>query len=141
MEVTGQAVVYTRDGVKIIDAEVRRIMNNHMDSITIRFNLQEDYLLIGGARTVPTENIYAANAYEPERIRRAVQYGQTKFFRLMLDLMRLAQWEPIHKSNVPLEYKQFRDNCLNPRAFDDQSLYRRYGFTPAMIEFTEKQFK
>lgn len=140
-EVTGKAVIYTSDGVKVVPAEVRRMFNNHYDTCTIKFDYSGDYLLIGGARDVPTTNLYAQPAYNPERIQRAVQYTQTKFFRLMLDFMKLAQWQPIHKFNVPLEYSLYVDNKTTSLPSDDQSLYERWQFTPAMIRFTEEKFK
>ena len=58
----------------------------------------------------------------------AKSYAQTKFFRLMLDLFRLAQFDPLNPANVPL------------KPVDDNSLYARYGFSDAMINFTEEKF-
>ncbi|MBQ3337611.1 MAG: hypothetical protein IJG80_09430 [Selenomonadaceae bacterium] len=55
-----------------------------------------------------------------------LRYAESKFFRLMLDLMRLAQWEPIHPFNCPLEA------CDNP--------YDRWQFSKAMIDFTEARY-
>lgn len=141
LEITGKAVIYTHSGAKIVDAEVRRASNMHADWCTFKINYDGDYLLIGGARDVPTVNGYATPAYNPERINRAFQYANTKFFRQMLDLMRLAQWEPINKANIPLDSGQFKDNHIEPLPFDDKSLYERYGWTPNMIAFAEEKFK
>lgn len=140
LEVTGKAVIYTKDGVKVIDAEVRRQFNTHLDTCSFKFKYDGDYLLIGGARTVPNDNPYAMPAYNPERVQRALKYANTKFFRQILDLMKLAQWQPIHPANLPLENWLYRDNRSEPLPVDDKSLYERYGFSPAMIQFTEAHF-
>ena len=150
IEITGKAVIYTKDGVQVIDAEVRRKFNANYDGCAFKFNFDGDYLLIGGARTIPTENIYAQNAYNPQKVQQAVNYGETKFFRFMLDLMRLAQWEPIHKFNRPLNGQYFMENQTlykntidyNKRGYElDLQLYRKYGFSPAMIKFVEDNYK
>ena len=140
-EVTGKAVIYTIDGVKVVDAEVRRQFNTHLDTCSFKFKYDGDYLLIGGARTVPTDNPYALPAFNPQRVQRAVDYAKTKFFRQILELMRLAQWEPINSANVPLEASLYQDNQKELLPVDDKSLYERHGFTPAMIDFTETRFK
>ena len=148
IEVTGQAVIYTKDGVKVVDAEVRRFFNIYCDSCTFKFDYPEDYLLIGGARTVPTEDIYAKPAYHPERIQQAINYGESKFFRLMLDLMRLAQWDPINKSNRPLDRTAFTENRqqseidYDKKGFElDSQLYEKWRFTPAQIKFVEERYQ
>ena len=156
-EVTGKAVVYTPDGAEIIDCEVRRSFNINGDENIFRFDkatkskLGEKYLLIGGARTVSTDNNYAKPAYHPETIEYAYKYTQTKFFRLLLDLMRLAQWEPINCSNYMLHSKWFRDNrfatgqepdidfSVSVKEIDAQ-FYKKYEFSPAMIEYVEAHY-
>ena len=60
----GSVVIYTPEGTKIIDAEVRHIFNVHSDTYKFKFDAPEKYLLIGGARTVPTDNIHGQNAVE-----------------------------------------------------------------------------
>ena len=146
-EVTGQAVIYTAEGAKIIDCEVRRWANVHGDWNEFHFDNKfrkeygEKYILIGGARTVPTDDIFAQPAYHPETIDRAYRYTQSKFFRLMLDLMRLAQWEPINKANVPLEKTLYIYNGVKALPVDDASLFERYGFTQPMIDFAEARYK
>ena len=150
-EITGKAVIYTHDGAKIIDAEVRRQFNVYQDSNRYRFNFADDYVLVGGARTVETDNIYAKPAYHPETIDYAFKYASTKFFRLMLDLMRLAQWEPIHPSNYVMHGEWFTSNKFQigkepdidfsvSLAEIDAQFYRKYEFTPAMIAFTEARY-
>lgn len=150
-EVTGKAVIYTKDGVKIVDAEVRRKFNVNYDGCDFKIKTDEEYLLIGGARTIQTDNIYAMNAYHPERVEAAFKYASTKFFRLIIDLQRLAQWEPIYRYNPPLNYQWFQlnklfmgevpdiDFTLSLPEIDEQ-LYRKYDFTPAMIAFTEARY-
>lgn len=150
-EVTGKAVIYTKDGVKVVDAEVRRKANAHGDWCEPKTKVSEDYLLIGHARTVPTDDVFAKPAYNPARVEHAFKYASTKFFQLMLDLQRLAQWEPITRYNVPMNWDWFSDNVLTcGRKVDidfsvslpeiDAQLYRKYDFTPAMIKFTEERY-
>lgn len=151
-EITGKAVIYTSEGVKVVDAEVRRRFNIALDTCEFKFDYDGDYLLIGGARTVPADNIYAQAAYNPQRIQQAVNYGNSKFFRLMLDLMRLAQWEPINKANPPLDCESLRSNRVpitNESEIDfdkqgaelDAQFYHKYDFSPAMVNFTEAHYK
>lgn len=89
---------------------------------------------------MPTDNKYAQASYEPERIEQAAKYASTKFFRLMLDLQRCAQWEPIHPSNSPFGWGCFRDNRRRPLPTDDCELYKLFDFTPAMIRFVEERY-
>ncbi|MBR0290108.1 MAG: hypothetical protein IJQ82_14120 [Selenomonadaceae bacterium] len=50
-EVTGKAVLYTQDGVEIVDAEVRRWFNAHQDTCTFKLkNFQKPYILVGGGK-------------------------------------------------------------------------------------------
>lgn len=145
-EVTGKAVIYTKDGIKVVDAEVRRYFNAHQDSNEFKFKYGEPYLLIGGARTVKTDNHYAMPAYHPETVDEAVAYGKTKFFRVILDLMRLAQWEPLHPANCCLFNERFMNNQF--AHFDnttldvtsDDALFKHFGFTPHMIHFAEEHY-
>ncbi len=145
-EITGQAVIYTLEGAKIIDCEVRRAANVHGDWNEFRFDKAfrkeygEKYLLIGGARTVPTDNFFAKPAFHPETVTHAFNYARSKFFRLMIDLMRLAQWEPIHAANYVLEQKLYQSNDAKALATDDAALYERYGFSQPMIDFVEKKY-
>lgn len=151
-EVTGKTVIYTKDGVKIVDAEVRREFNLYLDTCKVRFKYNGcltkfthddgDYILLGCARTVPTDNVYAKPAYSPQRIERAAEYGRSKFFRQMLELMRLAQWEPINPANYPMEdfvSNAFPTNKPLPLS-EDEILYTRYGFNDAMKEWTENHY-
>ena len=150
-EVTGKAVIYTKSGAKIVDSKVRRVFNSNADTNTFRVKVKEPHILIGGARDVPTDNIYAKNAFHPETVDFAYKYAQTKFFRLTLDLMRLAQWEPIHPSNRPMNFNWFTTNRF-PRGQEpdidftksvaeiDAQLYRKYGFTKPMIDFVEARY-
>ena len=145
-EVTGKAVIYTKDGVKVVDAEVRRYFNAHQDSNEFKFKGGEPHLLIGGARTVKTDNHYAMPAYHPETVDEAVAYGKTKFFRVILDLMRLAQWEPIHHYNHCMlswrfhrnKFHRFDDTSLDVTS--DDALFKHFGFTPHMIHFIEEHY-
>ncbi len=145
-EVTGKAVLYTKDGVEVVDAEVRRYFNANGDWNAVKhIQFKGDYLLVGGARIAPKQNQYAATP-RPELVDVMIRYAKSKFFRLMLDLMRLAQWEPIHRYNVPMNYKWFHDNEIwggldvdFAKPFDEQ-LYHKYGFNPSMIQFTEARY-
>ena len=156
-EVTGKAVVYTEDGAKIIPCEVRRRFNINMDTNDFRFDIKtkkdlgENYLLIGGARTIPTDNIYAKPSFHPETVDYAYKFTQTKFFRLILDLMRLAQWHPIDNKNYMLHSEWFRDNrFMRGQQPDidfsvsvadiDAQFFQKYEFSAQMIEFTEARY-
>ena len=79
----------------------------------------------------------------------AFKYTQTKFFRAVLDFMRLAQWNPIHKDNYFLNGSWFKDNCFAVKPdidFDksvaeiDEQFFSKYDFTPAMIKFLEERY-
>lgn len=141
-EITGKAVIYTVDGVKVIDAEVRRYANAHGDEVDSYFDCEEPYLYIGGARTVPTDDIFAKPAYHPERIEHAAQFATTKFFRLILDLQRLAQWDPIDSRNYAFDGLQYRTNQPQTSRFEtDADLYSKWKFSPAMIKFTEERYQ
>lgn len=151
-EITGKAVIYTNEGVKVIDAEVRRKANAHADYCIAKFRYPDDYLLVGAARTVPTDNIFAKPAFNPDRVQAAVNYAESKFFRLILDLMRLAQWNPINKANVVLNYQVFKHNFFynsdkitvdfSKRGYElDCQLYKFYGFSQAMIDFVEARYQ
>ncbi len=139
-EITGQAVIYTADGVKVVDAEVRREFNLHAENRVVRnFKYPEEYLLIDAARTIPTEDIYIKPAYQPHRIKNAVNFGESKFFRFTLELMKLAQWQPINTQNTIFGYDE--NGVDYSRADLDAQLYRHFGFTPPMIDFVENFFK
>lgn len=157
--INGQAVIYTERGVEIVPAEVRRISNAHSDGLQFK-NLQVPkdarYILIGGGKTWQDQpnNINAAGVMI-ENIEHAANYGKTKFFRLMLDLMKLAQFEPfagvqgremafgfesfvfLKNRNAPIDSDIDFDLSL---AEIDAQLYKKYRFTPTMIEFVEKRY-
>lgn len=140
-EITGKAVIYTADGVKVISCEVRRYFNVYQEERRPKFKFEGEYLLIDAARTVSTDNIYAKPAYKPEVIQRAVNFAESKFFRLTLDLMRLAQWEPINTSNLAVGYDIAGIDYDKRGSALDTQLYKNFGFTPAMIDFTEARYK
>lgn len=150
-EVTGKAVIYTPNGVKVVDAEVRRWFNNQGDGNRFSIKYNEPYVLIGGARDVPADNPYAKPAYHPETIEFAFKYASTKFFRLQLDLMRLAQWEPIHKHNYIMFGSWFTTNHFNCGgrpdidftkhvADIDRQFFRKFEFSQHMIDFVEARY-
>ena len=101
--IKSKAVIYTKDGVKVIDSAD---------------NYKEPHLLIGKGNV---DNLVA--------------YTQSKFFRLMLDLMRLAQWEPINAANSP-----FKPAPIDWDKPLDEQFYRLCDFTPAMIQFVEGRY-
>ena len=59
INVNGSVVIYTAEGTKVLDAEVRHVFNMHGEWYKFKFDVAENYLLIGGARTVPTDNYNA----------------------------------------------------------------------------------
>lgn len=151
-EVTGNAVIYTLDGVKVVDCEVRRKASVYGDSNDFHFDNKfrkqygEKYILIGGARTVPTDDIFAKPAYHPETVIQAFNYSLSKFFRLTLRLSRLAQWEPLNCYNLVMNrlwfctnhFTEYNKPDINLFGNIDAQLYRKYDFTPQMIHFAEK---
>ena len=90
-EATGEAVVYTEGGAKIVDAEVRRVFNAHHDANHFKLQVDGKYLLVGGARTKPSDNPYAQAAYHPKTVEHAFKYSQTKFFRLILTMIKFVE--------------------------------------------------
>lgn len=154
---TGVDIIWTPEGTKIVAAEVRREANVHMDTIVSRNQYKGQYMPIGTVRLLPKQNIYAA-APKPHLIERLCKIPRTKTFHLMLDLMRLAQWEPIHKFGgmcslgVETKTKKFGEldiTCSETHdvvdwtqepALIDESLYRHFDFTPAMIDWTEAHY-
>lgn len=59
----------------------------------------------------------------------------TKIFRLMLDLQRLAQF----KADDDF-YQRNTTQMLDLKNQSDEELYRRFDFTPEMIQFTEENY-
>ena len=59
----------------------------------------------------------------------------SKFFQLLLDLQRLAQFDTTddfqHSNTVAL---------FAEKAKSDEQFYRLFDFTPAMIQFTEAKY-
>lgn len=147
IKVTGKSVIYTKDGAKVLDSEVRRYFNVNYDSNRGKFNFDGDYLLIGHARFAPKENIYSAEPH-PEYVDQMLRFAKSKFFRLMLDLQRAAQWDPINKNNFCIEADKFHNNAIStyaqrPIDFDadiDSQLFVRFGFTPQMIDWINKHY-
>ena len=156
--INGQAVIYTDNGVEIVPSEVRRCFNVHLDSLQVKPVVEKGtrYILIGGVKTFQDQvgNINAAEPM-PFLIERAYKYAKTKFFRLILDLMKLAQFDPLAGVNGT-------ENCFlhhyftslkNPREpvdtdinFDvsikdiDAQLYKKFEFSQAMIDFVERRY-
>ncbi len=60
---------------------------------------------------------------------------QTNFFQLVLDLQRLAQF----KADDDF-YQRNTIKMLDLENQSDAQLYRKYGFTPEMIHFTEEHY-
>ena len=58
-----------------------------------------------------------------------------KIFRLMLDLQRLAQFEVDDDF-----YQRNTTQMLDLKNQSDEELYRRFDFTPEMIQFTEENY-
>ena len=53
-EITGKAVIYTKDGVKVVDSEVRRYFDANASWCKFKYKYDEPHMLIGGARTLTT---------------------------------------------------------------------------------------
>lgn len=146
IKANGKAVIYTAEGAKIFDAEVKHFFNVHGEWYKINFNATEKYLVVGGVRTTPSDNIHAAKC-RPEAITQMINFTRTKFFRFMLDLMRLAQFEPINKDNPCFQADCFRcddyktdiDFSADVKNLDSQ-FWRKYNFSPTMIKFIEERY-
>ena len=109
---TGKAVIYTKGGVKIVDA--REVSDT------------DNYIKLGYVHEMT-----------PAKIDGLIKFTQSKIFRLWLDLQRLAQFEPIHNANGLF----FDDVDLTLDAPEiDAQIYRKYDFTPAMIKFVEERY-
>ena len=157
--INGQAVIYTDNGVEIVPAEVRRQYNVNGDGLQFK-NLQipkgTRYIIIGGGKTFQDQpnNINAADVMT-WNIERARKYGSTKFFRFILDLMKMAQFDPLaHINGVErcLNFQWFSE-LKNPHesidapinldadiAEIDAQLYKYYGFGKAQIDFIERRY-
>lgn len=134
-----KTVIYTTDGGKVVDCQTRRRASATCDITEFfsatgkEFLSDEKYLRVGGCERYP------------ERIAEALKYTRTKFFRLIIELQRLAQFDPIHPYNVVLDSQYFGCDRAGKPAVDysgsvaeiDAQLYRRYEFTPEMIAFVE----
>lgn len=157
-KVNGQAVIYTDNGVEIVPAEVRRSYNVHGDSLIIKPAVKKNtrYIIVGGAKTFQDEpdNIYAVEPM-PFLIERCRKYAKTKFFRLIMDLMKLAQFDPLAGFNGMERcfLSHYFTHLKNPHEpidsdinFDlsvaeiDAQFYRKYQFTNAMINFVERRY-
>lgn len=144
-EVTGQAVVFTPDGVKILDCMVRRWASAMSEYLRFHLSnadkkaLGDNYILIGGARTVPTNDLWGQVAYCPLAVEKAKAYAESKFFQFMLRLMRLAQWNPIHNANCTLGKLIDHMNATEVLTDDDQ-LFQHYGFSQPMRDFAEAHY-
>ena len=157
-EITGQVVLYTTEGTHVVDAEVRHNFNAHGSFLrTKNFKQPEKSLLVAMARTVPTDNVHAAQPCR-QTIDSAAEYTKTKFFRLLLKLMELAQFEPVHPKNFCFARHDLENlrlpnlpigaNTL-PKNFDwtadadglDAQFFKLFDFTPALIRFTEAHFR
>ena len=143
----GKAVIYTEDGAKVLDAEVIGVFNVMSDIYRISFDKPEKYLLIGGAALEqPPPNKFRLTL-RAEAVEQMLKFTRTRFFRLMLDLMRQAQFEPIHSVNHFVETEDFHhdtyrtgvDFSTSVEELDAQ-FYRSYNFTPAMIAFIEEKY-
>ena len=153
--INGQAVIYTNNGVEIVPAEVRRYYNANRDDLKIKPDLPKGtrYILIGGAKTFQDQvgNIHAVDPM-PFMIERAYKYAKSKFFHLILDLMKLAQFDPVYFSENCFGYQYFL-HLKNPHQpidcdinFDvsikeiDAQFYKKYNFSQAMINFVERRY-
>ena len=69
---------------------------------------------------------------------------KTKFYRFMIDLQRLAQFDPEHEFSANNSFVEFLldnvEDAMLPLADVDSLLYWRFEFTPAMINFVEARY-
>ncbi|MBR2519732.1 MAG: hypothetical protein IKE46_08110 [Selenomonadaceae bacterium] len=62
-------------------------------------------------------------------------FTQTKFFRLLLDLQRLAQFNSDDDF-----YRRNTAEMFGKENLSDEQFYRRFDFTSEMIQFTETKY-
>lgn len=153
----GKVVLYTENGAVVADACIAlhsEIQPGavHKDFYRSSLAAPKDlkYAIVGMAKTTPTNTAYTLPP-TPFIIDEALKYTQTKFFRLIIDLMKIAQFNPFE--GYAFGADRFND-CQGagyyPRDFDidysvsvpeiDAQLYRKYDFTQAMIEFVERKY-
>lgn len=155
--INGQAVIYTDNGVEIVPAEIRRVFNVHEDSLQIKPVIEKGkrYIIVGGAKTFQDQpnNIHAVEPM-PFLIERCRKYAKTKFFRLIFDLVKCAQFDPCAGVNGTeycfgwywFEIKNPREVVDTDINFDvsiaeiDAQLYKKYEFSAAMIDFVERRY-
>lgn len=65
------------------------------------------------------------------------KFESTKFFRLMIDFMRLAQWDTVRTYLHP---PLFNADLSKSVADIDRQLYHRLNFSQHMINFVEARY-
>lgn len=155
-EPNGKVILYTEQGAKIVDAHVSistEVFGGgaiHDHGVYFKYaDIPKDlkYCVVGSAKTVANE---CALSPMPFLIGEALKYTQTKFFRLIIDLMKLAKFNPFECYAFGTAHFHELRNMAEP--FDDgidysvfaaeidAQLYRKYDFTPAMIDFAERRY-
>lgn len=154
----GKVVLYTELGAKVVTADIEiyseiQVGAIHPEIRRTTLDVPKDlkYTIVGMAKVTPTDKAYTLPP-TPFIIDEALKYTQTKFFRLIIDLMKIAQFNPF-EGGYAFGTDRFHD-CQGkgyyPRDFDidfsvsvpeiDAQLYRKYGFSKAMIEFVEGRY-
>ena len=153
----GKVVLYTENGALIATADVSNVIGTWeiRPDNTIHFNrgtfdIPEGarYFVVAAAKTVANE--YPLQPM-PFIIDEALKYTKTKFFRLIIDFAKLAQFDPFN-GGIMFGCQRFYKlkNLFAPLDFDidfsvsvpeiDAQLYKKYDFTPAMIDFVERKY-
>ena len=154
----GKVVLYTENGALVATADVGIYSEIQPGAIHSAFrkstlDVPKDlkYTVIGIAKTTPTNEKYTLPC-APYIIDEALRYTQTKFFRLMIDLMKIAQFDPFNTGNAfgNERFVDCKGEDYHPCKFDidfsvsvpeiDAQLYKKYGFTQAMIDFVERRY-
>ena len=159
----GEVVLYVEGkGTVVATADVARASSIHgciqdggikVYATTLNLDKDSRYLVVGAVKKVPPEpDLECALKPVPYIIDEALKYTRTKFFRMMIDLMKLAQFDPFNNDvpafgserflHAPLADKYLEtdiDFSLSVPEIDAQ-LYRKYDFTPAMIDFVERKY-
>lgn len=154
----GKVVLYTEQGAKVVTADIEIYSEIAVGAISPKFRKSTldapkdlKYAIVGVAKTTPTNTAYTLPP-TPFIIDEALKFTQTKFFRLIIDLMKIAQFDP-YDGGYAFGTDRFHDCCgkgYYPRDFDidysvsvpeiDAQLYRKYSFSAAMIEFVERRY-
>lgn len=141
--VTADVLIYSGIGVGMVTLKFKQA--------TIDVSKDAKYFTVGMAKLTGKQGKHSLPP-APHIIDEALKYTKTKFFRLILDLMKLAQFAPedcVYAFGAE-RFHEINSQGFTPIDFDidfsvsvaeiDAQLYRKYEFTQAMIDFVEAKY-